>query len=441
MHHLIKIEQTTGEFISSILMIFLISSCSSNETYELGLNFVEPSSRLIVCDTFSVELSTILEDSIKTSGSETILCGTFSDSICGFITCSGFFQISIPSGVLVSDQEVYDSTVMQLKLNGYYFGDTSRYMQINVHRLTEDIEPGENNNYLYNTRSLTYETDPLGELRFLPRPAHSDTVTMRLNNNFGQELLGILKDKDEVKTSAEGFLDWFKGLALIPSGNNNCILGIEANSNNLWFRIYTHNKNDYEDTKYYEFKLANSAKQFNHISNSRVNSIFHNLSNKIYAVPSKETGNKTLLTGGTGIYTKIRFPSLNQYFLLENTILLKAELYLRPANRLYNQSKMPDTLLLGEVNKYNDQSILLRSDNSYFSGYFHNDELYGENTYYYFDVSEYLQNVLYGGYYNADKCLFVRLPEEKEKKTVDRILFETGSLKPTIRMYFAKYLN
>jgi len=441
MQQIIKTLKTTVGLISVILILFSAFSCSTDETYELGLNFVEPSSKLIVCDTFTVELSTILEDSIKTSGAETVLCGTFSDSICGLIFCSSFFQISLPGNFLVSDQEIYDSTVMQLRLNGYYFGDTSQYLQINVHRLTEDIEPGEISNYLYNTRSLAYEAEPLGVLSFFPRPTGSDTIIIRFNDNIGQELFDILKEKDEVKTSSEGFIDWFKGLALIPSGNNNCVVGFKANSDNLWFRVYTHNKNDLEETKYYEFKLTNSSRQFNHISVSRENSLFRDLTKKLYAVPSKATGNKTLLTGGTGMYTKIRFPSMDQYFLLENTILLKAELYLPPANRLYNQEKLPDTLLLGEVNKYNDQSIILRSDNSYFSGYLHHDEEFGENTYYYFDISEYLQSVLSGGSYNVDKCLFVRLPEEKEKKTIDRVVFETRSPKPTIRMYFAKYLN
>lgn len=423
------------------IAICSVFACSSEETYELGLNFVETSTRLVVCDTFSVVLSTIIADSIKTSGTETALCGGYSDSICGRISCSSYFQITIPSSFLVLEQEVYDSIIFYLTMNKYYYGDTTRFIRINVHKLTEDIDPGDNGTSIFNTRFFAYEPDPIGTLEFTPRPNGSDTIHIRFRDDLGQELFNILKEKNESMTSSEGFLNWFKGLALIPSENCNSILGFKANSENIYFTIYTHDKNDFENTKSYKFALTNTSYQFNHITLSKDNGFFKNLTSKLSALPSKISNDKTCLMGGTGVYTKIQFPTLDQYFIMEKTILLKAELFLRPANKLFNQFNLPDTLLLAEVNKYNEQSVLLRSDNSYFSGYLSDDKLYGENTYYYFDITDYLKEILSSGSFATEKGLSVRLPDEKEKKTVDRVIFETAAFKPSLRLYFARYLN
>ena len=74
-------------FISIIIVTGLIftSSCTKEYEFTLGQDFFDSQTRLQVIDTFSVNVSTVLLDSLKTTLNKIALAGNYKDDIFGYV--------------------------------------------------------------------------------------------------------------------------------------------------------------------------------------------------------------------------------------------------------------------------------------------------------------------------------------------------------------------
>ena len=73
--------------VTAVAGIMLITSCTKQSEFEIGKDFIESETRLQVVDTFRVDLSTIIQDSLRTSATNVALVGNLKDDIFGSIEC------------------------------------------------------------------------------------------------------------------------------------------------------------------------------------------------------------------------------------------------------------------------------------------------------------------------------------------------------------------
>ena len=122
----------------SLLIIFITSfflnTCKENPgEFTLGEEFIESQTYITLIDTFSANLSTVILDTVITSGTESMLIGNYRDNVFGKITSHSYFQIGIPDSLELYDvqnDDIYDSLNLIIRYNNYFFGDTTRLQRI-----------------------------------------------------------------------------------------------------------------------------------------------------------------------------------------------------------------------------------------------------------------------------------------------------------------------
>ncbi|MBN2762151.1 MAG: DUF4270 family protein, partial [Bacteroidales bacterium] len=122
----------------------LLYSCNDENEFTLGDDFVESSTHLSIVDTFSVEMSTVIQDSVPTSATGAMLVGKYQDTVFGSISCISYCQIGLPSTISLGEDDIYDSIVLVLEYSKYFFGDTNSLAELSIHQLNESIELHDN---------------------------------------------------------------------------------------------------------------------------------------------------------------------------------------------------------------------------------------------------------------------------------------------------------
>ena len=95
-----KIKNITADKFRFKIYIFtfialgiLFNACDENpQQFKLGEEFIDSQTQLNVIDTFSVKLSTVIYDTIVTSGTENILVGNYRDDVFGKIKSNSYTQ-------------------------------------------------------------------------------------------------------------------------------------------------------------------------------------------------------------------------------------------------------------------------------------------------------------------------------------------------------------
>src|SRR4030042_1116185 len=332
---------------------FILISCnSSDDDFFLGKDFIESKSHIIVSDTFTIELSTVMLDSFPTSGTGVALCGIYGDTIFGKVTSSSFFQLKYPT-ISISQGEVYDSTVLILKTTGYSYGDTTIPQILNVHRLTKAIRTSEDTT-CYNTTKVSYSEIPVGTKIYRPYPVTVDSFSIRINDDFGLDLWNKAVENSEIYSSSEAFKDYLPGLAIIPGENvSSAIISFLAVENNIFLRIFSHRVGQVLEEYHMDFTLTKPHFQFNQIQADFTGTPLSIIESQREDVVASLTGNRGYMQGGTGFFAKLRFPYLQDFLLMENVKLLNATLTIRPDIYSYNRFALPDSLILQVLDRHN----------------------------------------------------------------------------------------
>jgi len=124
-----------------VVIIFFIGSCTKSNNFSIGENFLDSQTGVKLLDTFRVGLSTVILDSLKTSGTGIALVGKYSDSIFGSISSKSYFEFAYPTDKF-NETDVFDSANFILCYSKYYYGDTTSLMTLNIHQLTKQITSG-----------------------------------------------------------------------------------------------------------------------------------------------------------------------------------------------------------------------------------------------------------------------------------------------------------
>ena len=440
----ISFYKTKFSFLFSFLVLVIVSteSCTEPDKFIIGENIVESQTDLKIIDTFKVDLSTVLLDSLPTSGTGLVLVGGDKDEQFGSLESKSYFELAYPTFPTLSDKCVFDSAAFVFSYSKYSYGDTSAILSVGIHQLTERITLNESG-YLYNNSSVAYSSEVLGTKLFYPGPESHDTIVSIPVNEFGRTFYGLIKTKDDVISTEDLFLDHFKGFAITSeSGNNNAIIGFSADTNHLSLKIYYHINNDLPEAAERVIKIPFGTKsvQFNGIQYDLSKTELNKLNATDNVVLSSKTGNKAFLQGIIGLIPKVQFPTMQNILLENRWKVVKAELIITPVKASYSLYKLPTQLYLYNSDKHNDQYTLLtlESGTTVVSS-LNVDDLYNEDTKYTFDITSFITTELSDSYFDYDHGILIGLKQSEFLSTFERMVIEDKNPAVKLRLYYLTY--
>ena len=430
--------------VFSALGLMFCASCVK-PTINFGTSFVSNNNtNIVVVDTFSVKMSTVFVDSVPSAGTGSILVGRFKDNYFGVITAKSYFQVSPPRGIaslVIDPNAVYDSLVLITRVNKTFYGDTSIPQRFVVSQLSTTIQyPGTQTTFFSND-SIPYDMTPLGYADALILPLKSstsqlnnDSLKIKLPDAQGQDIFNRMLVKDPSVINANSFLAYFRGFAMYPADNS--AGGLYGFRDTAFMRLYYHSPGVVPQLKFADFSLYQKSYQFNHITADRTGTPLQALSNMKPPVvgispeiSSDSTGHAAYLQGITGMQVKLRFPSLWKLAQLPNYVsILKAELFVRPIGGTYSpELAMPPRVGIYTTDEKNFLGLPLIAGGQQF-GNLNVDYIYGNNTVYTYDLTNYLKNQILGGpLINETNGLMLSVPNPDYNTNFNRTVLGDGS--------------
>ena len=423
------------------LVFFSINSCEK-QSIDFGTGFIDNTiTNLVMVDTSTVDISTIQVDSSISSNTNTILSGNYNDEQFGKIKAQSFLQLGIPAATYdIPDGSVFDSIEVVLKLNKTFYGDTLSPYTVTIHQLIDPITYAPYQYSFYNTNSRAYNADALGSNQLVIQPSSRDTVAIKLSASMGMDLFNKLQTKDPVVQTNDQFINYFKGLAIVGGLNNNLIMGF---SDSLTMRLHYHKPGVFVQNAVILFSIKEANYQFNNIVSDRTGMPIATL-NSSRSLSSAKTNNAGFAQYITGAMVKIRFPYLRDLYLLPNFVkIIKAELIIKPVqNSSLGYYNLPPYLRLSLT----DQANLLGANlaiatsataTSVQYGNLYKDNLYGTQTTYTYDVTNYLQTQIAIALNNQNGLL---ISPPNNTAIFNRLLIADGTNstnKTQVKIYYA----
>lgn len=430
-----------------LAFLLLLSSCS-NDPGALGLSNSTFTSDygVVVLDTMTVAVSTVLLDSIPTSGTGSLLVGGYSDNKLGRLQAEGYVQIGMGSAWEPPANAIFDSLVLIANYSGYWYGDTTQAQTLEVRRVTQAfkayslpqfwINEGQysvlyTENSKFNSSAMSFDVSALGTRSLRIRPNSSDSLTIRLSDFLGQQILQLAKDQAGTVTESDRFLEFFKGIAI----NNvtvspSCVVGF--NTENLKIRLYYRQYSDEALTrKYHDFPFNAGLFNYSKIDADRSGTVLENLKGQNDQLFAAASGNESFVQSGTGLVTKITFPYITKLLTTSEVLLVnQAQLIIEPVKDSYSDSyPLPANLTLYHTNKTNlpiSRVTANYNSSEYQSAYISFDEEFDTSTGYNFMLTEYVTQLL-ATEGNTEAGLLIMPPADEINSTVNKITFGAGT--------------
>jgi len=419
------LQKVTSKLLLSLIALTLFEACTKKDI-QFGTDLGETYTGIIQVDTIGIDMSTYVVDSFATNNVTEFLFGRYKDPIFGTITAKPFLQLALPTDITMQADAVYDSLSFVIKLNKYYYGDTSKPVTITINELAAPIEYTYSN-HLYNTSSIAEKPTPLG-LGYLKVRPSTDSVMIKLNDEKGLDLFNKLKEsKTEIQTVAS-FIDYFKGVSIgFSSSNDGAAYGFNSAADSIFMRLNYHTSIPYPEKKFKDFKF-NKGTYFNQLVTDRSTTPLASAAGKI--ISSTLTGNHAYTQAGTGVLLKMIFPSLRNILQLSSTVkLVKATLVLKISNGTYDgKYQLPPALFLTETSATNAiGSYLSDSSGSVLYSLPTSDYVYGSGTYYYFNLTSYINSLLTTSVDNGNG-FFVMDNSPGTSTTINRALINNSAI-------------
>lgn len=430
-----------GLLFAILYILVEVTACVKGER-SLGSQLYGSDISINSVDSFTVNLSSYMQDSVVTSGKSLSLIGSYSNPTFGKVTASSYVIFGRPSMNQIEDNTVFDSLVMTLSYTGYYYGDTLKPYTLSMHRVNQDIVFPSDASYLFNTSAFGYDSESIGNITFLARPKSKDTVNVKMSSVLGNELFDkFSKYSDQVATPSD-FVNYFKGIAFVPGADDSSIVGFDVNNNTMYMTLYYHIVGDVVNvSKSIVMYPYFTQMQFNHISSDRTGTLIENLGND--PISSTMTGNYAYIQGGTGIVTRIDFPSLADILqVYKHMQVLRAEFIIQPVGDVGGDTQFfPQKVNLYYTNKHNDLlSIVKDSQGNVENGNLYEDQIVPSNSTYSWDVTGYVTTVL--GNNNINELDGLLIVPESIATTFDRVTFADqfrSHYKTELKLYIASY--
>ncbi|WP_373055912.1 DUF4270 family protein [Zunongwangia sp. H14] len=290
--------------LSCFFLLLTFISCNQDDYSAIGEDWTSSNTKVMSIDTLSVLSSTFKFDSIPVSGTNRLLIGSYDDPVFGRTSAESYVQLSNNTYTLDNDAE-FDSIALILKYDGYTYNDTIPLQKFMVAEVLEDIEPEED--YYYNTTTFNAAENYLGEKLFNPLPHIRDSIQINVNDDYGRTMFEKLRDNDI--NSSDEFLREYPGLVISSDDSNTAILGFSKES---YLRIYYSIESETEDDERHLDFAFNFTNSFHHIASSFSGTFFEDIEDQEDYLSSTTTEDKSYIQSGTGIATRLDFPSLER---------------------------------------------------------------------------------------------------------------------------------
>lgn len=405
--------------------VFLLVTSCLDESSRAGGKWVDSSLRNVLIDTCTVEISTILADSVTTSGDTICQIGYYKDDFRGTISGSFYTEYNVVNPTF-SEDIVYqlDSVVLAVRPTGNYLGDTLRRQTIYMHRLVETIELYEDD-YLYNVSSVEYEKEPFHSFSFMLYPNQRTKIETRLPNEFGQEFFDLMLKSSSILDSQETFRQYFEGIHFRGDEDNHCIGGFAVNDSSLCITLH-YKKIEETSTEMTTVLTPLTSYCFTQATQDRRGTPIELLQSGTHnGMLSRDCDHTAYLQGMTGLYIQIEFPYLNDLLNEGEMVSIEsAALYFYPVENTYGDYvPLPETLTLYTANDNNETEDVITdsSGSSLQTGNLQVEEMEKNGTSYSFDVTSFLQANLGTFGINRQK-LMLMLPNEEYVTTMGGII-------------------
>lgn len=350
------------------------------------------STRTVFIDTCTVQLSTVQLDSVPTSGGGRIFAGRFRSELYGENRLIPYLSFRVTQDFTLPENSVdrprlrFDSLTLILPYDGTYCGDTTRRMSLNLHRLSEEVEFGHDDNRLYAHSRFDYEEQAAATARFFPRPSAGRPLEVRLPDEWGSDFLDKLQREEPEMEDDDAFREWFNGLVLSPGEEGNVQLGFAESSTDTLCRMRLY---------YTELGLEPIASQadfpldgsllFHAVETDRTGTPFEALSTDNNRLPTAQTGRMALYQSMSGCFPLIEFPHLHRIKKLgEHDYVVSARLVVQPLAGSYDGQthvQLPDSMRLYPIIGLEDPAATavigeFQRGDLYYNGQFPKDNRY-----------------------------------------------------------------
>ena len=371
-------------------------------------------------------ISTILLDSIETRGDSICQLGHYRSSAWGEVSATYYAEYSTSDFTPNTDYTyTLDSLVLRMIPSGHFWGDTLTQQRISIYRLKSPIVL-DNDEDLYNSTVLPTEDAPLFSFTFTPCPGRKKEVSVRLPDSWGQQLLNDLVAQDDYFDTQDKFKKKFPGLVFVPENDGQCITGFMVNDSAMSINLHYQEVSNQRTGQVLTFSV-NTDYAYTGIRHDPTGTHLASLKSGIEnLVHSNDMGCLAYMQGLTGYYNQLEFPYLNSLGSAGQIVSIEsATLYLYPLARSYNEvSQLPNDIRLYITDENNVlEDYVYGSDGvTVQTGDLTIDEMYGKETYYSFDLTEFIRNN-YGTSGIKRQKLLMSLTDEESTTTFNQVIF------------------
>lgn len=250
----------------------------------------------------------------------------------GITTATPCFQITPASYPKIAANAVLDSTTFHISYAGNMWGDTIFERKEQILRLYQlkklpefDYERG---GFFYNNTPIELDSC-IAENKLIPTVSGINNSYFRIDDTLAHDLFERIRYKRtddiyEMSNSSEfaflKFLEYFKGLAIVPDSNNTCLFSIKAKADSLYLQF---NYRENTTIKKLRFPLAQLNMQFNLFDTDRQGTPFESLEDDTCTV-SLDKAEKAITQGLAGYMVKLELPKVpkNQVY----STIIKAQM-------------------------------------------------------------------------------------------------------------------
>ena len=360
--------------LGTVILGAVLTACEAPK--EIGL---PPSASVgvVYTDTVTVKVSTVLLDSVRTSGALQLLIGGYQHPTFGKVTAQPFFTVFDSWSFDDTKTYEYDSVAIAFGYS-YVHGDTLQPFGMGVHLLTDTIIPKKT---YYNISSVPFESRPLVSGKFDLRPSTTRLVNLRLPDSFGKLIFEAAKSKQ--LTNPFDIIRKIKGFTLVPDAKNAVVLGFAPTS--LALRVYIHETGQtaalVRDFSPLSGGNAYVPPRFNQVLVNRQGTVLSNLK-PLQPLVAAQTGGSVYLQEALGVVMKIEFPYLSNILSPSDkskVAINRAELTIvpnQPNLRMGEFLALPTALTMAETDESSrvlrtksDIELLFPDDSQTFSSF------------------------------------------------------------------------
>jgi hypothetical protein len=383
-----------------MIVAVLTWTCEDPTTLSVSRTFSGNNLQTIFSDTFSVVTSTVQMDTFLTNNTGTVLLGNYNDDRLGKVSASSYFAIS-PSGNFQPDYRSYfDSAVLVMNYNHSFTGDTTKLLKFNAYQLTEPmvvrLQPAGSiklsvfnlGTGFFSSSSFDHSPTPLfsGSTKIFP---HTDSVSFRIPDKLGANWFRLAQlDSAHIFSISSNFVNsFFYGLYLEPDPSTpSAVVGFDAKK--LKIRIYyKKSQGDLLKRTFQDFTITSQTYQFNHIETDRSGTALSGIQPG-KGISSLVTGNVSYLQAGTGLVTRLDFPSVKSFFANQPSYIINgASLIVQPEQGTYPKNFLPPSQI--QLYTTDQSNIPISSITGGTAGISYDFE-FGTNTQYSFSLFQYI---------------------------------------------------